>query len=68
MKQAHDLAKLKAYRDKLARLVIENKDYSPVFLRVEQEIAAGEQFLAVQSSDDLLAHARLIAGNQRAIP
>lgn len=67
MKQINDLTKLYTYRDKLAQLVIENDAYSPVFLRIEKEISIGEQLLAVQASNDMLTHARLIATSQRAI-
>lgn len=67
MKQADDLTRLYTYRNKLAQLVVENEAYGPIFLRIEKEIAIGEKLLAVQASNDMLAHARLIAAGQRAI-
>lgn len=67
MKQADDLKKLYLYRDKLAKLVVEDGAYGPIFLRVEQEIAHGEKLLAVRSGSDVLARARLIASAQKAM-
>lgn len=67
MKQADDLKNLCQYRDKLAKLVVENGAYAPIFVRIEQEIATGEQFHTSQAGDDPLALARLIASAHRAM-
>lgn len=67
MKRADDLNKLYQYREKLAKLVVEDGAYGPIFLRVEHEIAYGEKLLAMRTGSDVLAHARLIANAQKAM-
>lgn len=67
MKQAEDLTKLCQYRDKLAALVVDNAAYAPVFIRIEDEIAAAEAFIAANDVNDLLARARAISFHQRAM-
>lgn len=66
MRQAKDISKLYSYRDMLAGLVIANDNYAPIFLRVEDEIAAAEAYIAAKGTGDVLARARAIA-RQKAI-
>lgn len=66
MKQVEDIAKLKQFRSKLAKLMLSNESYAPIFLRVEQEITFIEEYLAATSTDDLLELARAIARHHKA--
>ncbi|WP_110807484.1 hypothetical protein [Rhodobacter viridis] len=67
MRSLDDLAKLYIYRDKLAELVIHNESFSPVFLRVEQEIASLEEEKAAHDAQNVVARARAIASRQKAM-
>jgi hypothetical protein len=58
-----ELERLRRAHAKVARLVVDNAVYSPVFLRLEAEIADAEAML----SGDILARARAVA-RQRASP
>lgn len=60
-----DLKKLYGYREKLAVLVVNNSVYAPIFLRVENEIAAAEALSAVCDADNLLDRARAISFHHR---
>ncbi len=52
-----DLQRLYAARDKLAKLVLADPVYSPIFQRIEEEIALAE----AATHGDALARARAIA-------
>lgn len=67
MRSLDDLAKLYVYRDKLAELVVKNDNFSPVFLRIEQEITALEAERAARDAKDVLSRARAIASRQKAM-
>lgn len=67
MRSLDDLPKLYIYRDKLAELVVQNDYFSPLFLRIEQEITTMEAERAAHDAKDVLARARAIASRQKAI-
>ena len=52
-----DLDRLRRLRDALAERLMEQPVYSPIFLKVDREIALAE----AAASDDTLARARAIA-------
>lgn len=67
MRSLDDLPKLYIHRDKLAELVIQNENFSPIFLRVEQEIVSLEEEKAAHDAQNAVARARAIASRQKAM-
>ena len=55
-----DLKRLRAAQAKIAKLVIADHVYAPIFARLDREIKM------LEAEDDLLAHARAIAAHQSA--
>ena len=55
-----DLKRLRAARIKVARLVIADRAYAPIFARLDREIKM------LEAEDDLLARASAIAADQSA--
>lgn len=56
-----DLLRLHRARDKVARLVVADPVYAPIFARLEAEIAEAE------AADDIVARARAVAQNARGV-
>ncbi|MCM2562495.1 hypothetical protein M8756_10080 [Lutimaribacter sp. EGI FJ00015] len=54
-----DLLRLHRARDKVARMVVADPAYAPIFQRIEAEIAEAE------AMDDIVARARAVAQNAR---
>jgi hypothetical protein len=66
MNRVADIAKLKQFRAELAKLMLSNESYAPIFLRLEQEIEFIEEYLAAKAANDLLERARAIARYHKA--
>ncbi len=54
-----DLLRLHRARDKVAKLVVADPAYAPIFQRLDAEIAEAE------AADDIVARARAVAQNAR---
>tara|TARA_R110002124_G_scaffold118214_2_gene275502 strand:+ start:46 stop:255 length:210 start_codon:yes stop_codon:yes gene_type:complete len=54
-----DLLRLHKARDKVAKLVVADAAYAPIFQRLDAEIAEAE------AADDIVARARAVAQNAR---
>ncbi len=67
MGQDEDIQELYSFRDMLAKLVIANDNYAPIFLRIEDEITRAEACIAAKRAGNVLEQARAIAARQRAI-
>lgn len=64
MGQDADINELYSFRELLAKLVVANENYAPIFLRIEDEIAVEERRLAAERAGSVLEQARAIAARQ----